>query len=262
MTIRIEALARYPVKGLSPEPLQRVTLTAGDYFPGDRLFAVEDGPSGFDPASPQHFPKMKFLMLMRHESLARLKTRYDDASGVLTITHEGRSIAGDLAAAEGRASVEDFLTGYMGDMRRGPLKILAAPQGYRFTDSPRGFVSLINRASLGALETIAGAAVDPRRMRGNMLLSGLAPWEEFSWLDGVIGIGDSVMLRISKRIQRCAATNVDPDTGLRDLSIPRDLLRTENHADCGVYADILASGAISVGDRVHVLRTGRDGLPF
>ncbi|MCD6071365.1 MAG: molybdenum cofactor sulfurase, partial [Microvirga sp.] len=75
MTIRIASLQRYPVKGLSPESLSSVTLTKGDYFPGDRLFAIENGPAGFEPDNPQHQPKIKFLMLMRNESLARLRTR-------------------------------------------------------------------------------------------------------------------------------------------------------------------------------------------
>lgn len=257
--IRIEALARYPVKGLSPEPLQQAALQADHYFPGDRLFAIENGPSGFDPSAPAHLEKIRFIMLMRYESLARLKTRYDDGSGILTIWHEGAVAAqGNLATPEGCTAITDFFTTYLGEKIRGPLKLLAAPQGYRFTDSRRGFVSLINQASLGALETMTGAAVDARRMRGNILLSGLAPWEEFSWIDGVIAIGDTVRLKISKRIQRCAATNVDPDTGLRDLAIPRDLLRTENHADCGVYAEILSGGDIRVGDPVRVLRAASE----
>ena len=37
---------------ISPEPLERATLTAGQTIPGDRLYAIENGPSGFDPAAP------------------------------------------------------------------------------------------------------------------------------------------------------------------------------------------------------------------
>ena len=33
-------------------------------------------------------------------------------------------------------------------------------------------------------------------------------------------IGDA-RLKVTKRIERCAATNVDPDTGIRDLTIRR-----------------------------------------
>jgi MOSC domain-containing protein len=50
---------------------------------------------------------------------------------------------------------------------------------------------------------------------------------------------------------RCAATNVDPDTGIRDLSIPDTLMRTFGHADCGVYGEVIRSGEIAIGDDVR-----------
>jgi uncharacterized protein YcbX len=46
------AIYRYPVKGLSPDRLSRTTLVAGQTIPCDRLYAVENGPSGFDPRTP------------------------------------------------------------------------------------------------------------------------------------------------------------------------------------------------------------------
>jgi uncharacterized protein YcbX len=55
---------------------------------------------------------------------------------------------------------------------------------------------------------------------------------------------------VVKRIVRCAATNVDPDTGIRDLAIPDALLRTYGHADCGIYAEVLTAGEMAVGDVV------------
>ena len=102
--MRVDKLYRYPVKGLSPERLSAVALEAGAYFPGDRLFAIENGPSGFDPAAPEHQPKIKFLMLMRNESLARLATRYDDASNSLVVVEGGReAVAGGSRPPGGTA---------------------------------------------------------------------------------------------------------------------------------------------------------------
>ena len=49
---RIDAIYRYPVKGLSPQPLARTRLAVGKTLPADRLYAIENGPSGFDPAAP------------------------------------------------------------------------------------------------------------------------------------------------------------------------------------------------------------------
>ena len=48
---KIESIYRYPVKGLTPEPMPRVTLSPGQTLPGDRLYAIENGPSGFDSAA-------------------------------------------------------------------------------------------------------------------------------------------------------------------------------------------------------------------
>src|SRR5471032_1914640 len=98
MTARIYAIYRYPVKGLTPQPLERTTLVLGATLPADRLYAIENGPCGFDPAAPQYFPKLRFLMLMRNERLAALHTDYDEASHTLTIGHEGREAARGLAA--------------------------------------------------------------------------------------------------------------------------------------------------------------------
>ena len=250
MTAKIESLYRYPVKGLSPEPLARATLKAGGYFPGDRLFAVENGPSGFDAAAPQHEPKIKFLMLMRNERLATLRTRYEDATGTLSIEQDGRdAVRADLATREGRLAVEAFFRRFMPAELRGPPKVLAAPSGYRFTDSRSGFVSIINLASVAALETLLGVAVHPRRFRANVYVTGWPAWHEFDLLDREIAIGD-VRLKVTKRIARCAATNVDPDTGIRDLAIPDTLMRTYDHMDCGIYAQVIAGGEIKTGDTI------------
>src|ERR671920_1565698 len=101
MDLRVASLYRYPVKGLSPERVARADLVKGCYFPADRLFAVENGPSGFDAAAPQHQSKIKFLMLMRNEALARLTTYYEDHTGALVIHEGGREVArGDLARSE------------------------------------------------------------------------------------------------------------------------------------------------------------------
>ncbi|KQP42544.1 molybdenum cofactor sulfurase [Methylobacterium sp. Leaf104] len=252
-SLHLDALYRYPVKGLSPEPMTHATLTAGDYFPGDRLFAVENGSSGFDPAAPVHQPKIKFLMLMRDEALAQLDTRYDPKDGTLTIRQGGRVAArGDLARPEGREAIEAFLTGYIPGSLRGAARVLTAPAGYRFTDSPRGFVSLLNLASVAAVETMTGAAVDPLRFRANLHITGLAPWAELDLVDRTLTTPGGVRLRIHKRTQRCAATNVDPVTGQRDLAIPRTLSQHLGHTDCGVYAEVLAGGTLQPGDTIRI----------
>ena len=249
MTATVAALYRYPVKGLSPEPAAAFDLAAGEYLPGDRLFAIENGPAGYDPAAPVHMPKIRFLMLMRDEALARLATRYDPASGILSILEDGREAAsGDLATQAGRAAIEAFFARFVGARLRGAPRVLAAAPGFRFTDSRRGFVSIINRASVAAIEEMVGRPVDPLRFRGNLLVEGLAPWAEFDLVGKVLAGPGDLRLEVTDRIVRCAATNVEPGTGLRDLDIPATLQRRLGHADCGVYARVTRSGQLRAGD--------------
>jgi uncharacterized protein len=261
--MRISSLYRYPVKGLSPERVAGALLVRDGYFPGDRLFAVENGPSGFDPSNPEHQPKIKYLMLMRNESLARLSTRYDDATTSLAIGEGGREVArGDLSTAEGRLAIEAYLRRFMPSELRGPPKVLVAPEGHRFTDSRRGFVSLINLASVAALERIVDAAVDPLRFRGNIHVEGIGPWAEFDLVGQVLATPSGVRLLVTKRIERCAATNVNPTDGRRDLDLPRALMRAFGHFDCGLYAQVLSGGTLAEGERFSVEPARQPDLPI
>ncbi|CAH1655679.1 MOSC domain-containing protein [Hyphomicrobiales bacterium] len=247
--MRIETLYRYPVKGLSPERLRQAELPAEGYFPGDRLFAIENGPSGFDPAEPVHQPKIKYLMLMRNESLARLRSRYDDTSGDLVI-HEGdrEVLRAPTAREDGRAAITRFFESFMPDELRGAPKLLTAPPAYRFTDSRSGFVSIINLASVADLEGRIGRPVDPLRFRGNLMVSGLAPWAENDLVGRDLDGPNGLRLHVLKRIERCAATNVDPETGARDMQIPKALMQGYGHVDCGIYCRITAGGSLREGD--------------
>jgi uncharacterized protein YcbX len=247
---RIQNIYRYPVKGLSPEPLDRVKLVPRDTLPFDRLYAIENGRSGFDPAAPRHQPKLRYLMLMRNERLARLQTRYDDGSGTFVIVLEGREVArGNLRTAAGRADIEEFFVAYCADELRGPPRLLHAP-GFSFSDVARKVISIVNLASVAAVENVVGIGVDPLRFRANVYVTGWPAWHELDLVGREIAIGTSARIKIEKRIVRCAAIDVDPLTGIRDLSIPPALMRSFGHADCGVYGEVVQPGEIAVGDEL------------
>jgi uncharacterized protein YcbX len=248
----IQAIYRYPVKGLSPEPMRRAWLEVGETVPGDRLYAIENGPSHFDPALPRHQPKTRYLMLMRNERLAALRTRFDAENRILVIAHEGReAVRGDLGTAQGRNAIERFFAGFCPGELRGPPKLLHAP-GFSFSDVARKVVSIINLASVAALEDVIGAAIDPLRFRGNVYVTGWPAWRELDMVGEVIAMGPDARVRVVKRIVRCAATNVDPVTGIRDLAIPDALQRAYGHADCGIYAEVVTPGEIAAADRMLV----------
>lgn len=248
MAAKIDAIYRYPVKGLSPERLSSVDLAIGQTLPADRKYAIENGPSGFDPTAPSYFPKTRFLMLMKNERLAELKTSYEDATSVLTIRKDGSEVLREsLATPEGRAAIEKFFSTFSADDLNGPPKVLAAP-GHSFSDVSKKVVSIINLASVAELEKATGRAINPLRFRANLYIAGWPAWHEFELLEQEIAAGKSARLKIVKRIVRCPATNVDPETGARDMTIPDDLKKNFGHMDCGVYGEVIAAGSVAPGD--------------
>ncbi len=262
----IQAIYRYPVKGLSPEPLARTVLKPGETVPGDRLYAIENGPSGFDPAAPAYLSKQHFLMLMRNERLAALRTAFDQSSHTLTIKAPslpspargggkgGGDVArGDLRTGDGRAAIEKYFAAFCADELRGPPKILHA-EGHSFSDVARKVVSIINLDSVAAIERIVNAPVNPLRFRGNVYVEGWPAWSELDLVGEQLAVGATkTRLKIVKRIVRCAATNVDPDTGTRDLNVPQALMRNLGHGECGIYAEVVSAGEIAIGDKIEIL---------
>lgn len=114
-------------------------------------------------------------------------------------------------------------------------------------------VSIINLASVAAIETAVGAPVHPLRFRGNLYVAGWPAWREFDLVERELAVGREAQLKVVKRIVRCAATNVDPDTGMRDLALPKSLMQSFGHMDCGVYAEVMTGGEIAAGDSISVV---------
>lgn len=249
MMLSLTNLYRHPIKGLTPEPLARVHLTPGEGLPHDRSFAIAHGATRFDPGAPEWLPKTNFLMLMKDERLAKLRTRLDDATGVLTVERDGKTVArGRLDDQTGRTILEQFFGAYLRAESRGAPKIVSAP-GHMFSDVAAKAVSIIGLASIRDLERVVRASIDHRRFRANVYFEGGRPWEEMQWVGRQIAIGP-VRLEVAKPISRCAATNVNPETGERDLNLPLALQQGFGHPNMGIYARVVEGGPIAVGDAI------------
>jgi uncharacterized protein YcbX len=254
----IARIYRYPVKGLSAEPLERVALTTGRCLPQDRRFAIALPATEFDPEQPKWLGKRHFIMLMRDEKLAELHTRFDAESGVLAVERGSRPVLrAPLTEPEGRRAVGTFFTGFLDGIVEGPLRVVEAP-GHAFADSrpkPNAstdqYVSLINLASIAALEVAIGAPVDPIRFRANLYFTGPPAWRELDWIGSELAIGEA-RLRVIAAITRCAATQVNPETAERDLDVVGTLQREFGHNLMGIYAEVIGDGEIAIGDRVGV----------
>lgn len=251
----VRGLYHYPVKGLSAQPLERVSLAAGQGFPHDRIFGIARADSGFDAKNPRPMSKKRFYMLARDERLAGLRTRYEPETGRFTIHVQDRQVHESvLTTPEGVESAIGFFA-TMFNLGPGSRPLWAQSEAHRFTDvsvdSPQmmNAVSLISLSSVEDLAARIGRPVDPLRFRANLYFDGWEPFEEF----GLIGreiLAGGARLRILARITRCAATEVDPQTGRRDLPVPRLIKQHFGHVDMGVYAEVLQGGTLGLGDPI------------
>ena len=236
-----------------PEPLESVPLTPLATLPFDRAYAIENGPGPFDPANPRHLSKIHFVMLMKNEELATLRTEFDDTTSTLVIAKAGVEIArGDLRTEEGRRQIEDAIARVVTSGLRGRPRIVSSP-GHSFSDVAAKCVHIVNSESVQALGTMIGAKVDTRRFRPNLVVGGLKPWSELDLVGRKIRISGGTVLQVFKRTERCAATNVDPETGVRDMKIPSFLSKTLGHSDFGVYARVIDGGSVHLGDTFEIV---------
>jgi uncharacterized protein len=258
MTSTIAAIYRYPVKGLSAEALDRTTLAPGDCLPHDRRFAIALPETRFDPANPEWLAKTHFVMLMRDAALAHLHTRFDPDTGELTISDEsGPPLRARITDPDGARRAADYIAEFLGDGIARPLRIVEA-SGHAFADARKKpnatsdkYVSLINRASIAALEEAVETPVDPLRFRANIYFDGPPAWRELDWIGSSIALGGA-RLRIVAPITRCAATEVNPDTAERDLDTVAALQQGFGYNLMGIYAEVTEGGLIAVGDRLTV----------
>lgn len=248
----ITEIFRYPVKGLTGERQNRVALNAGQAIAYDRAWAIEAGTGKFDPNNPRYLPKINYLMLMRDEKLAGLDAVFDETNHVLTILRNGKQVTrGSLDQKIGRQLLEQFFAAFLPQTSRGMPKIVG-PSAQSFSDVSAEVVSIINLATVRDIERVTGVPVHPMRFRGNIYIDGIEPWEEFNWLDKSLTVNGMPVFEVASRIKRCAATNVDPLSGKRDLTVPRTISSAFGHEDCGIYASVTNDAVIKEGDMIDV----------
>ena len=181
-------------------------LTPGATLPADRLYAIENGPSGFDPAAPAYFPKQRFLMLMRNERLAALRTDYDEASHTLIdpMARAARPRAATCAPRRAgwrsrRSSAASCRTNCAGRPR------CCTATATAFRTWPRRW----SRSSIWPRWRRSRTPSARRSIRcafaATSMSRGWPAWHEFDLLGREIAIG-SARLKVVKRIVRCAAT--------------------------------------------------------
>lgn len=249
MTASLAQIWRYPVKGLAGERLAAVELTPGQALPFDRRYALAmGGGGGADLSGETWVSYRQFYALSSEERLAQLGLAFDEASESVTITRGGKQVArGRPGEPLGRTLLDQFFAAFLAGNPRGAPRLVAGRGSVAFTDTETPSVSLLNLASVADLERVARQPVDPRRFRANLWFEGPPAWAEMDWVGRELTLG-TARLAVLEPIERCAATQVNPDTATRDLNVPRLLQGGYGHLCQGIYCRVVAGGRVAEGD--------------
>jgi uncharacterized protein len=248
---RVRAIYLSPVKSLGLMQAERTAVTP-DGIPGDRAFVVLDD-------------RDEVATLRRYGALARSRARFDVERDELAIhLPGGREVAGQVVDGPehevlmfGRPLrgliVEGPWAEQLSELTGVPMRLMRALGGTAQDSHPMSLLSL------GSVEQLSSRAnlpepLDPRRFRNSLLIEGIGPHEEDSWVGRELRAG-TALLRVAERDQRCSLITKNPDSGERDLDTLRVLASYRRQDDgevcLGVYADVVEPGDVAVGDTVE-----------
>lgn len=232
---RIREIHRYPVKSMAGEKLDSASL-GWHGIEGDRrlAFVRRDIRNGFPFLSASRLPSLVAYHPLAVEGQP-LPTHVRTPSG-RELEIGGDELRAELAQASG-----------------GPVELMELRSGI-FDEAP---VSIITSQSIDTVSAAAGAASDVRRFRPNILIEGPdgQPFPEDEWIGRTLRFGeaaDAPAVSIWMRDVRCMMLNLDPETGAQDPRYMKAAVRLNENCT-GVYATVIRTGTVAVGDRVFVL---------
>jgi hypothetical protein len=212
--VHVSQLWRYPIKSLGAEPLRSAQLTA-DGIAGDRVVHV-------------HNARGPLTGRTRHGLLTVPANTGPD--GVPRVAGHPWTTVEANQIIQAHAGVDSQLAAYTGPERFDVLNLLVA------TD--------------GAVDALGH---DVRRLRPNLLISGVPADAEATWPGRALAIGD-VLIGIHSLRERCVVTTVDPDTGQRDVEVLRRI-RHEFGGKLALNCWIIRPGTIHQGEAAQLVTT-------
>ena len=251
MAAFVTHLFRHPIKSVGHEPLTHTDLEAGKAMPFDRLWAITNDRSKFDPDNPEWMSCANFIRGSKAPSLIAFSARLEGS--IYTVIHAGtkESFSFNPDDPAQHAGFLAFVAGYIPENRAMPKALVKLPaRGMTDTDFPS--ISILSQSSLKALAGAAGQPLKMERFRGNIWLEGLAPWAERQWLGKRLRIGGTEIL-LREHIGRCAATTANPATGAQDVDTLEILRQNWGHSELGIYGEVIKSGRITLDDKVEIL---------
>jgi uncharacterized protein YcbX len=243
---QVREITRYPIKSMAGVPTDSASV-GWHGLDGDRRFAFRRLTDGGD------FPWLTASRLP--ELLLYQPDGFNESNGEPLPTHV-RTPNG-LQLKLGSAELNTEISRRFGS----DVELMNLKHGI-FDEAAISVISLATIAGIGREAGLDSDPLDPldhRRFRANIILETERnePFLEDEWIGGTLVFGDSSeppdspAVSVTLRDLRCVMINLDPDTAAKDARIMKTVVRL-NQNNAGVYATVVRTGTISVGDRVSL----------
>ncbi len=251
----IKKIIRYPIKGLNGEFLKSIQLSPNLTIPGDRKYAFAKYHNNIDENNPIYMRKTNFLALVKEDKLSLLHCELNLENKELKLKYKKQIVfSGSLNEKSDLFELSTSISKFLGiDLKKKPRLVTDKSkfENHSFSDIPDKAISFINLNTVKDFEKKLHKSIDFSRFRGNIIFDGIKAWEEFNWIEKRIKIGE-VEVQIFRKIKRCAATEVNPQNGKRDINVPNQLHKLYGHSDLGVYGLVLNKGSLKTGDEIKI----------
>ncbi|MBC6972423.1 MOSC domain-containing protein [Bacillus sp. Xin] len=236
----IKEIVRHPVKSFHGENVNQTKIMEYGLY-GDRSHAfLDDTRQG------------KFLTITQFPEMVRYRAKFvgeelmEKYPKVEITTPEGKVI--DWGDEELTKEIE-----YKSERKISPITY--TPSHVPLGAIEEENIQLVTDASLDKLTAIWGnAEVNHRRFRPNLLITlrEKIPFIEEKWFGKRMKIGREVEIQLKRHCERCMIITVDPDNTERDSTLLKTVVKERNN-HFGVYASVVKTGEIHVGDEVLLI---------
>jgi len=234
---RIREITRYPIKSMAGISVESAII-GWHGLEGDRRFAFrrigEDG--GFPWLSAGRLPELVLYQ----------PVGFEESGGEPLPTHVRTPSGSELQVRSAELNTE------IGDRFGSEVELMHLKHGI-FDEAAISVISLTTIANIGR-EAGRDNDLDRRRFRANIVLEteGDEPFLEDAWIGGRLLFGEDdprPAVSVTMPDLRCVMINLDPETAEKDARVMKTVVRLNNN-NAGVYATVVQTGLIRLGDRV------------
>ncbi|MDC1280140.1 MOSC domain-containing protein [Pelagibacteraceae bacterium] len=263
MSAIISSINYCPVKSVSFQTIEMCEIKKDVGIIGDRIFAFTkdleaDKALLFEKSPEERKGKWNKILTLKNSPVLN-KYNFLFRENKLTLTFKDKEI---LTINVNELSERRLLSNKIIELENSlkePIVLMKNEESPFFDTSISNKVDFVNSVSLINIQSIndfqkkIDKKVEISRFRGNIYIDGIKPWEEQEWVEKIIKI-NNVSFKVEKKIPRCVAINLKPQTDDNSLNLLQALKKTYNHFDMGIYLTALDDGKVEVGNKVETIK--------